>query len=97
MLVLTIDQIGSRVVGDRVDALLRDLGARVPAGKHGVVRAFDRTVGDEVQGAFDDPATVVDVALSVLRTGVRVRSFTAAKLRGISPARHIANMIRVWP
>ena len=32
-----------------------------------------------------------------MRTGVLARSLTFAKPRGISPSRHIANMIRVWP
>jgi len=63
MIVMTIDQRGSRRVGDRVDELLRDLDPG------NAVRAFERTVGDEVQGVYDDPAEVVDVALRVLRIG----------------------------
>src|SRR5665647_2039331 len=42
MFVLTVDQQGSRRVGDRVDALLRELAPL--AGRDGVVRAFERTV-----------------------------------------------------
>ncbi|MBO0900364.1 hypothetical protein J1G43_10355 [Cellulomonas sp. zg-ZUI22] len=63
MFVLTIDQRGSRTGTDRVPELLADL-ADVP-----VVRGFERTVGDEVQGVLDDPDVVVDTALRVLRDG----------------------------
>ena len=63
MFVLTIDQRGSRTGTDRVPELLADL-ADVP-----VVRGFERTVGDEVQGVLDDPGVVVDTALRVLRDG----------------------------
>ncbi|MCC2314825.1 hypothetical protein [Cellulomonas xiejunii] len=63
MFVLTIDQRGSRSGTDRVPELLAAL-ARVP-----VVRGFERTVGDEVQGVLDDPDVVVDTALRVLRDG----------------------------
>lgn len=68
MHVVTIDQVGSRVVGDRVEELLVLL-----AGLGGAAsrpdRAFERTVGDEVQGAFTDPSAVVDVVMAVLRAG----------------------------
>lgn len=63
MFVLTIDQRGSRHGVDRVPELLAAL-ADVPT-----VRAFERTVGDEVQGVLDDPDVVVDTALRVLRDG----------------------------
>lgn len=63
MFVLTIDQRGSRHGTDRVPELLTAL-AEVP-----VVRGFERTVGDEVQGVLDDPDVVVDTALQVLRDG----------------------------
>lgn len=71
MWTLTIDQVGSRRVGDRVDAFLARLGAladpdRLPPG---AVRPFERTVGDEVQGVLNDPHLAVDVALAVLRHG----------------------------
>lgn len=65
MFVMTVDQIGSRRVGDRVDGLLAALGS---AGR-AATRAFERTVGDEVQAAFADADAVVDVALWVLREG----------------------------
>jgi len=66
MFVLTVDQQGSRRVGDRVDALLRELAPL--AGRDGVVRAFERTVGDEVQAVLDDAGLTVDVTLRLLRT-----------------------------
>ncbi|GIG39824.1 hypothetical protein [Cellulomonas phragmiteti] len=63
MFVLTIDQRGSRHGTDRVPELLDALaGTRV-------LRGFERTVGDEVQGVLDDPEVVVDTALRVLRDG----------------------------
>jgi hypothetical protein len=69
VLVLTIDQRGSRRVGDRVDGLLGGLADRLPPGSSGVVRPFERTVGDEVQATLDDADLAVDVALGVLRRG----------------------------
>jgi len=75
--VMTIDQRGSRVHGDRVDLFLdqlrvslNDLAPRV-ANSSGspVVRGFERTVGDEVQGVLDDARLVVDLALAVARDG----------------------------
>lgn len=67
MFVLTVDQQQSRRVGDRVERLLAELAPL--SGRDGVVRAFERTVGDEVQAVLDDAALVVDVALRLLRTG----------------------------
>ncbi|GAA3821603.1 hypothetical protein [Cellulomonas soli] len=81
MFVLTIDQQGSRVVGDRVEAFLAVLeGSTDPQPAAGTlsasarrfappVRDFERTVGDEVQAVFDDPTAVVDLVLRVLRHG----------------------------
>ncbi|MBD7916851.1 hypothetical protein H9657_00960 [Cellulomonas sp. Sa3CUA2] len=63
MFVMTIDQRGSRRGTDRVPELLAAL-ADVP-----VVRGFERTVGDEVQGVLDDADVVVDTALLALRDG----------------------------
>jgi hypothetical protein len=68
MFVLTIDQQGSRQVGDRVPEFLRTVGDAL-AHVTGVVRPFERTVGDEVQAVFDDPGLAVEVALDVLRRG----------------------------
>ncbi|MDM8083912.1 hypothetical protein QUV83_03910 [Cellulomonas cellasea] len=69
MFVLTIDQQGSRRVGDRVGELLAHLRARgdMHRGSAGVLAPFERTVGDEVQCVLDDPALAVDVVLAVLR------------------------------
>jgi hypothetical protein len=64
--VLTVDQRGSRRVGDLVEDLLAFL--RQFSGRSGVVRVFERTVGDEVQGVLDDADLAVDLALRLLRT-----------------------------
>lgn len=61
--VLTVDQRGSRRTGDAVPevlALLDDVR---------MLRRFQRTVGDEVQGVADDPAGVVEVVARLLRDG----------------------------
>jgi Winged helix-turn-helix DNA-binding len=62
--VLTVDQRHSRRGSDLVEELLRWLGTRP-----GVLRTFERTAGDEVQGVMDDPAAVVDVVLDLVRRG----------------------------
>jgi hypothetical protein len=69
MLVLTIDQQGSRRVGDHVEDLLGAFAALPAAapGAPGVVRPFERT--DEVQAVLDDADLAVDLALAVLRRG----------------------------
>lgn len=64
MFVLTIDQRGSRHSPDRVPNLLTNLPV-VP----GVVRAPERTVGDEVQAVLDDANGAVELALHALRLG----------------------------
>lgn len=69
MFVVTIDQIGSRRVGDLVEPFLGDLRSLAPAAGEGLVRGFERTVGDEVQGVLDNSDAVVDLALRVLRRG----------------------------
>lgn len=72
MWTLTIDQEGSRRVGDRVEQLLADLAAASPltsASPGAVVLPFERTVGDEVQGVLADPDLVVDLALHLVRAG----------------------------
>jgi hypothetical protein len=61
--VVTIDQRGSRVHGDKVGDLL-ELLQHEPT-----VRPFERTVGDEVQAVYDDEHAVVAAALRVLRVG----------------------------
>lgn len=69
MFVLTIDQQGSRRVGDRVEGLLVELGGLAPASSPWVVRPFERTVGDEVQAVLDDADRVVDLVLAMTRRG----------------------------
>lgn len=61
VLVLTVDQRGSRTSTDRVPALVSAL-ATVPA-----LRPFEQTVGDEVQGVLDSPAVLPDVVELLLR------------------------------
>jgi hypothetical protein len=63
VLVVTADQRGSRRSPDLVPGLLASL-ADVP-----VVRAFDQTAGDEVQGVLDDPAALAAVVERLLRAG----------------------------
>jgi hypothetical protein len=62
--VLTVDQKGSRRHPDRVADVLPELNAAVPA-----VLAFERTAGDEFQGALDEAEQVVDVVLRLVRSG----------------------------
>lgn len=69
MFVMTVDQQGSRVVGDRVPEVLTHLAGLAGAGAPGVRVGFDRSVGDEVQAVLDDPDVVVRVALDLLRRG----------------------------
>lgn len=64
-----MDQQGSRQRGDLVEAFLAHLDDVCPPSAPGVVRAFERTVGDEVQGLLDDSTVVVDLVLGVLRLG----------------------------
>src|SRR4051812_12278159 len=61
VLVVTVDQRGSRRSPDLVPGLLTSL-ADVPT-----VRAFDQTAGDEVQGVLDDPAALAAVVERLLR------------------------------
>ena len=69
---MTVDQEGSRRVGDRVDALLGGLGTASPlvgAAPGAVVLPFERTVGDEVQAVLADADLVVALALHLVRAG----------------------------
>lgn len=59
MIVVTVDQRGSRRDKDRVPELLDELDS-VPT-----VRPFQRTAGDEVQAVLADAAAAVGVALSL--------------------------------
>jgi hypothetical protein len=62
--VLTVDQRHSRRGPDRVPEAIARL-----CREHRPVRGFERTVGDEFQGVFDDPAQVVSVVLELVRMG----------------------------
>ena len=66
MIVLTIDQRSSRASADLVPPLLVALNKRTSA--DGLVRRFERTAGDEVQGVLDDPGTVVGIVVELVRT-----------------------------
>lgn len=63
MFVLTVDQRHSRRDVDRVEDVLRDLRSTP------LLRPFERTAGDEIQAATDDPHLVVHVVLDLLRRG----------------------------
>ena len=63
MFVVTVDQRGSRRGTDLVAGLLQRLVA-VP-----VVRPFERTAGDEVQGVVEPAEVVVEVVLDLVRDG----------------------------
>lgn len=63
VIVLTVDQRGSRRRADRVPEALDRL-ARVRA-----LRPFERTAGDEFQGVLDDPLSAVAVILDLVRDG----------------------------
>lgn len=72
MWTLTVDQEGSRRVGDRVDVLLAGLAVASPladAAPGAVLLPFERTVGDEIQGVLTDPDLVVALALHLVRVG----------------------------
>ncbi len=69
MFVLTIDQQGSRTRGDRVPDLLSTLAAHPVLKRSGLVRPFERTVGDEVQAVADTSGVVLEIVLDVLRWG----------------------------
>lgn len=63
MYVLTVDQRASRTTSDLVAGLL----VRLEQLPRGVVRPFERTAGDEVQGILDDPVQVVDLVRDLVR------------------------------
>lgn len=63
MFALTIDQRRSRERPDDVPQLLETLNALA------LVRPFERTAGDEVQGLTDDPQVAVDAAVAAAGRG----------------------------
>lgn len=72
MWTMTVDQEGSRRVGDRVEHVLDALAHDSPlsgAAPRDVVLPFERTVGDEVQAVIADADLVVAVTLFLIRTG----------------------------
>ena len=62
MYVMTIDQRGSSTDVDRVPELISQLRGLTLA-------AFERSVGDEIQGVLERADDVVDIALHALRSG----------------------------
>src|SRR5665647_118531 len=74
MFVLTVDQQGSRRVGDRVNALLRELAPL--AGRDGVVRAKSRSrpVPLAVEGDAGDLARDAESVLTLLGAVITRRS-----------------------
>lgn len=62
--VVTADQRASRRSADLVADLLPRLNSEVPT-----LLPFERTAGDEFQGALDDADTVVDLVLRLVRDG----------------------------
>lgn len=69
VVVLTVDQRGSsrRAAPDRVPDTLAALAG---LGGAGVLRAFERTAGDEFQGVLGDPLSLAAVVERLLREGV---------------------------
>lgn len=65
MYVLTVDQRASRTRGDLVPALLQDLNRR--RRRDGLLRHFERTAGDELQGVVSSGAAVVEIVVGLLR------------------------------
>ncbi|NLT54518.1 MAG: hypothetical protein GXX79_08100 [Actinomycetales bacterium] len=62
-IILTVDQRRSRRRPDRVPEAIARLQGVSPR------RRFERTAGDEFQGVLDDPTTVVDTVLRLVRDG----------------------------
>jgi hypothetical protein len=68
VIVLTVDQRSSRTRGDQIEDLLAQLNAG-PEGAR-LVRAFERTAGDEVQALLDQPHDAVGLTLRLVRAGL---------------------------
>ena len=64
MIVLTIDQRRSRSSDDKVEALVKQANATVPA-----VRPFQRTAGDEIQAVMDDASEAIRLAVMMAASG----------------------------
>lgn len=63
MIVMTVDQRKSRTGPDKVDALLHWL-----AGNYQILRPFERTAGDEIQGVLDSGIVAAEIALALSAT-----------------------------
>ncbi|MDX6291030.1 MAG: hypothetical protein QOH50_105 [Kribbellaceae bacterium] len=63
--VLTVDQRASRTTADLVPGLLTSLNRRPR--RTGLLRKFERTAGDEVQGVLSDARTTIDIIIELLR------------------------------
>jgi hypothetical protein len=63
--VLTVDQRASRTAVDLVPGLLNSLNRRPR--RTGLLRKFERTAGDEVQGVLSDARTTIDVIIELIR------------------------------
>src|SRR5262245_23994783 len=64
--VLTVDQRGSRSMTDLVPELLTSLNRRPR--RTGLLRKFERTAGDEVQGVFSEGRAAVDAIVELMRS-----------------------------
>ncbi|TWD81504.1 SatD family protein [Kribbella amoyensis] len=64
--VLTVDQRASRSTSDLVPELLTTLNRRPR--RNGLLRKFERTAGDEVQGVFSESRAAIDVVVELLRS-----------------------------
>lgn len=63
--VLTVDQRASRTAVDLVPGLLTSLNRRPR--RTGLLRKFERTAGDEVQGVLSDARTSIEIIIELLR------------------------------
>lgn len=69
MFVMTMDQRASSGGPDRVDALVEGLNEPSTGADEGILRPFQRTAGDEVQGVVADADVVIGIALAAARSG----------------------------
>ena len=64
MIVMTVDQRKSRSNPDKVESLLQWLSSNFQ-----VLRGFERTAGDEIQGVLTDGLIATEIALAIASTG----------------------------
>lgn len=85
MFVITADQDDSRRTGEHVEAALGSLAALIADEQlPGVLREFERTVGDEVQAVITDAATTVTLAMHLQR----LQEWSVGI--GVGPVEHLA-------